>query len=229
MELFHPSNGMNYIGIYLSPNLNDKQIIGIPAGVWKIRITGKDIREGTYHAWIERDDPRRLGRIGEREAWSFPSYFTKESNVDECSISTLACSANAIAVGNYDASKEKINKSSSQGPTLNGQMKPEIIAPGTNIVAAKGFFEDNDPWIRMTGTSMASPYACGVAALMLGAEERLTSAQIAGIMKKTSRPIPGMSYSWKNDTGFGRIHLKDCVKEAATFYKRNDKTSKKPL
>ncbi len=228
-ELFHPSNGKNYIGIYLSPNLNDEQIIGIPAGDWKIRLRGIEIRDGNYHAWIERDDPRRLGRVGNREAWRFPSYFSEESNVDASSVSTLACAANVISVGNYNKGKELINPSSSQGPTMDRRLKPEIIASGTDIVAAKGFYIENDPWISMTGTSMASPFVCGVAALMLSVEPNLTAAQITGIMRKTSKPLTGENYSWKNDIGFGLINPKECIKEARKFFERKDLTIKRMI
>ena len=51
-----------------------------------------------------------------------------------------------------------------------------------------------DPWIEMTGTSMASPYVAGVIGLMLAAEPTLTAAQILGIIKATARPLPGATY-----------------------------------
>ena len=56
-ELYHPNNGGNYISIYLSPNLDPVNPRGIRAGVWKIQIEGEEIRDGRFHAWIERDDP----------------------------------------------------------------------------------------------------------------------------------------------------------------------------
>ena len=56
-----------------------------------MRVRGVEVRDGRFDAWIERDDPRPLGRIGEVEAWRFPSYFTPRSNVDRSSVSSLAC------------------------------------------------------------------------------------------------------------------------------------------
>ena len=50
---------------------------------------------------------------------------------------------------------------------------------------------------------MASPYVCGVAALMLGIAPRLTSAQIQGIMLSTSGPLAGHEFAWRNDTASG--------------------------
>src|SRR6185295_10679300 len=59
-ELYHPANGANYIAIYLSPFFGRDNIIGIPEGKWMVRIHGLEVRDGHYHGWIERDDPRRL-------------------------------------------------------------------------------------------------------------------------------------------------------------------------
>jgi hypothetical protein len=69
----------------------------------------------------------------------------------------------------------------------------------------------------MTGTSMASPYVCGVAALMLGVSPWLTSAQIQGIMRSTSAPLPGQTFGWRNDTGFGVIDAEACLARTAEF------------
>jgi len=44
-----------------------------------------------------------------------------------------------VAVANLDKARESINVTSSQGPTREGQNKPDIAAPGTDIVAANGF------------------------------------------------------------------------------------------
>ena len=77
----------------------------------------------------------------------------------------------------------------------------------------------------MTGTSMAAPYVTGVAALMLATEPDLTAAQTLGIIRRSARPLPGASYEWRNDAGFGRIHPVECVREAHGVRMRKDLTS----
>jgi subtilisin family serine protease len=218
-ELYHPHNGSNRIAVYLTPRLK-KPYIGVEAGTWLVRLRGAAIRDGRFHAWIERDDPRPLGRVGERNVWRFPSYFTQRSNVDNSSISSLACGLRIVSVANYDEQVERINISSSQGPTRDGRFKPEVAAAGTNIVAANGFSPAHRKWIAMSGTSMASPYVAGVAALMLAVEKRLTAPQIIGIMRKTAQPLPGYDYYWQDDAGFGRIQPELCLEEAAIAYKQ---------
>lgn len=223
-ELYHPANGANYISVYLSPLLSKQGIVGVPAGRWVVRLVGQEVRDGHYHGWIERDDPRPQGRLGSQDMWRFPSFFSQNSNVDNSSVSSLACGKHVLSVANLDEALERINITSSQGPTRDERNKPDTAAPGTNIVAAKGFAGDGDRWVSMSGTSMASPFVAGVAGLMLGIEPKLTSAQIEGIVIRTARPLPGASFKWVNDAGFGRIDPDACLAEAELINNREDKT-----
>lgn len=66
---------------------------------------------------------------------------------------------------------------SSRGPTMDGRLKPEVVAPGTNIVSARDRHPKADPatmswglydehYVFMGGTSMATPVAAGGVALI---------------------------------------------------------------
>ncbi|GJM19345.1 MAG: hypothetical protein DHS20C14_15580 [Phycisphaeraceae bacterium] len=220
-ERYHPANGCNRIAVYLSPFLSPNEVVGVKAGTWTVRIEGDEVRDGRYHAWIERDDPRNLGRHADTQYWRFPSFFSTETNVDRSSVSSLACGHRVVSVANLDQATERPNISSSQGPTRDGRFKPDVAARGTEIVAANGFDPDR-PWIAMTGTSMASPYAAGVVGLMLGVEPALTAAQINGIIRRTANPLPSTSYDWRDDAGFGRINPDACVKEARRAFEQKD-------
>jgi subtilisin family serine protease len=219
-ETYYPANGANRISIILSPFFGPVEggtrLIGpIAAGEWQVRLTGVVVRDGRYDAWIERDDPRRIAGPGGRN-WRFPSFFAPGSYTDDRMISSLACAERILSVANVDVRGNAAHVTSSRGPTRDGRFKPDVGADGTDIVAAGGF-DRTRPWIEMTGTSMASPYVCGVAALMLGIAPRLTSAQIQGIMLSTSGPLAGHEFAWRNDTGFGLIDAAACVEEAARY------------
>jgi subtilisin family serine protease len=220
-ELYHPANGSNYISIYLSPFYTQQGPVGIPAGKWTVRLEGKEVRDGSFHGWIERDDPRPRGRAGSDEAWNFPSFFSERSNVDRSSVSSLACALNVISVANLDDARERIHITSSQGPTRDGRFKPDVAAPGTDIIAARGFSSGNK-WIGMTGTSMASPHVTGLIGLLLATEPTLTAAQINGIIQRTSRPLPGGTFSWAHDAGFGKLQENACLTEASVINSRKD-------
>lgn len=222
-EIYNPANGSNYISVYLSPFLNESGIVGIPAGQWTVRLHGLEVKDGRYHGWIERDDPRRVGKIGDNKfAWRFPSFFSQKSMVDNSSVSSLGCGFRIISVANLDEAKELINITSSQGPTRDGRFKPDVAAPGTEIVAANGFAAVDKQWVAMTGTSMASPFVTGVVGLMLATEPNLTAAQIEGILQCTSRPLPGADFKWLNTAGFGRINPENCLEEAASINQRRE-------
>ena len=219
-ETFHPANGANRIWILLSPffaSQDDgaRSIGPIAAGEWRVRLTGRVVRDGRYDAWIERDDPRPLagpkGRL-----WHYPSYFAAGSYTSDRMINSLACAERLLSVANVDVARNAPHVTSSRGPTRDGRLKPDIGADGTNIVAARGF-DRARPWISMTGTSMASPHVCGVAALMLGIAPRLTSAQVLGIIRMTSSPLAGHDFAWRNDLGFGLIDAAACVEQAAAY------------
>jgi subtilisin family serine protease len=222
-ELYNAANGANYAAVYLSPQLRDESVVGVSAGQWLVRLVGREVRNGHFHAWIERDDPRRVGRIGNVDAWVYPSFFSENSFVDASTVSTLACGQRTVAVANLDEEGRRINITSSQGPTRDGRQKPDIAAPGTGIVAGKGFAPGED-WVAMTGTSMASPFVAGVVGLMLAANPQLTGAQIGGIIQRSALPLPGADFSWRHDAGSGAIDPERCVEQAIAMRAREDVT-----
>jgi subtilisin family serine protease len=218
-ETYYQTNGLNRITIMLSPNFSEDDAGGrtpqpITPGVWTVRLRGVVVRDGRYDAWIERDDPRRHPGTG--RSWDFPSFFAPGSYTDDRMINSLGCSDRVIAVANVDIASEAVHASSSRGPTRDGRCKPDIGADGTDVIAASGF-DGKARWISMSGTSMASPYVCGVAALMIAVHPGLTAAQIQGIIRGTSAPLTGHDFRWRKDAGFGLINAERCVEEAATY------------
>lgn len=220
-ELYHPANGANYISIYLSPKFTNSDPRGVRSGVWKVRLHGEEVRDGRFNAWLERDDPTVVGVHDRRELMAFPSFFSEKSSVDSHSINSLACGRWVISVANLDVKRRRINITSSQGPTRDNRNKPDVAAPGTDISAANGFCAE-PKWISMSGTSMASPYVCGVVGLMMAANKDLTSAQCVGILQRTARPLPGHTFEWCNDAGYGQIDAEAAVREARTFTQRTE-------
>ncbi|ABI60096.1 S8 family serine peptidase [Nitrosomonas eutropha] len=83
----------------------------------------------------------------------------------------------AIAVGSVHKTNPHtygISYFSSRGPTADGRMKPDLVAPGENILSArhqwpKGKLTVRNAYVEMSGTSMATPHVSGLLAAFLSA------------------------------------------------------------
>lgn len=84
-------------------------------------------------------------------------------------VSTPGVAKNALAVGNvWDSGLWRvgdINHYSSRGPTGDGRMKPNLVAPGTVITSASA--GTTDQYRNWSGTSMATPHVTGLAATLM--------------------------------------------------------------
>jgi serine protease AprX len=123
---------------------------------------------------------------------------------DRYTIGSPAAAAEAITVGNMiDTGKGgfALEPSSSRGPTADERVKPDLCAPGAGILAAQA--NTRSGYIRMTGTSMATPFVAGLAILMREADPTLSPAQIKSIMKGTAVHFGPAGEN--NDFGAGRL------------------------
>ena len=73
---------------------------------------------------------------------------------------------------------------SSRGPTADERIKPDISAPGWNITSVEA--NTTNGYVGMSGTSMATPFTAGVAALMLDINPNLTPGQVKNIIMDTA-------------------------------------------
>jgi serine protease AprX len=97
-------------------------------------------------------------------------------------IGSPGCARLVITVGASDGAGQ-IARFSSRGPTADGRIKPDIVFPGVAIAAPQAAGTQLGPvitegYISIDGTSMATPHAAGVAALMLQANPALNAEEI---------------------------------------------------
>jgi subtilisin family serine protease len=109
---------------------------------------------------------------------------------DPGTIGPPGCARQVITVG-ASTDKDQIADFSACGPTEDGREKPDIVLPGVDITAcrAKGTnmgTPSNEHYTQASGTSMATPHASGVAALLLQARPALTPAQVKGMLMKSA-------------------------------------------
>lgn len=119
---------------------------------------------------------------------------------------------------------------SSRGPSkLTYDIKPEITAPGVSVLSTVPSFinSPNDSanysiaYQRMSGTSMATPFTSGVAALLLQAKPDLEPEDVKAILMNTADPL-SQTYS-VFEQGAGRVDPFEAIHSTVEI-KVKDKT-----
>lgn len=107
--------------------------------------------------------------------------------------------------------EDYLNQSSSRGPSRYDFIKPDLSAPGTNILAAVAADGDPVQYAFYSGTSMASPHSAGAAGLLIALHPDWSPAEIKSALVSASTegvgnhdPLDPATY-W--DTGSGRLQI----------------------
>jgi subtilisin family serine protease len=111
------------------------------------------------------------------------------------SLGTPADGDSVIAVGAED-SVGVLAPFSSRGPTADGRLKPDLVAPGSDVftidpLAPSGF-------ARKNGTSFSTPLIAGAAALLREVDPTLTAADVIDALKRTgsNKSSPDSLIGW---------------------------------
>ncbi|MEU7871245.1 S8 family serine peptidase [Dactylosporangium sp. NPDC049140] len=125
--------------------------------------------------------------------------------------------ASTLTVGAVDRTA-RVAEFSSRGPTADGLSKPDVMAPGVDILSAL----PGGGYDVLSGTSMATPHVAGVVALMWSANPALAGniARTREILKTTAKPATPRGTSCgseSNTVGAGLVDAYAAV-EAAVKY-----------
>lgn len=171
------------------------------AGIWLIRVYNTFYLNGQYHLWLPV------------ESFCSPDTIFLTPDPDN----TVTAPANAglpLAIGAYDHRDGSIYIHSSRGFALNGQIKPDLAAPGVDVYGPSiaPSLSEEPAMTRRTGTSVAAAHAAGAVASLLswglveGNDPSMSSASIRGYLVRGADRNPAYQYP-NREFGYGTLNL----------------------
>ncbi|MFF3786472.1 S8 family serine peptidase [Streptomyces sp. NPDC001933] len=129
------------------------------------------------------------------------------------SIGSPGAADSALTVGAVD-SADRAASFTSKGPRYGDQaLKPDISAPGVNILAARSqLVSGSGLYTSKSGTSMATPHVAGVAALLAERHPDWTGAQLKNALMSSSKTLTASSYA----LGAGRVDVAAAISANVT-------------
>ena len=167
----------------------------VTPGIWKLWLRGRDVSSGRVDVWvIDGKNPPQV-------------LFTEGSVSNSLKIGSPGTAHRAITVASYTTQNrglrernlaiDDISDFSSEGPLRNGVQKPDVTAPGTDIVSCMSNhmnpprpYQTNSHYTVMGGTSMSAPFISGIVALLLQHDSTFTPERIKALLQASSA-IPG--------------------------------------
>lgn len=166
------------------------------SGIWRILIRNSlDIRE-TFHLWL----PIR-GFITDE------TYFLRPD--PDTTITDPGNARYPITVTAYDHTKNSIYIHASRGYSLSGRIKPDLAAPGVNILGAS---VSGRRLTRMSGTSVSAAHLAGAAAILLNwgvlnaNYPYLNTPVLKSIFVRGAQRNPALTYP-NREFGYGTLNL----------------------
>ncbi|MFI8232052.1 S8 family peptidase [Streptomyces sp. NPDC085900] len=134
---------------------------------------------------------------------------------DVGTIDSPGAAESALTVGAVDG-EDRLADFSSTGPTADSALKPDLTAPGVDIVSARaahGHMGDPaaDGYVSMSGTSTATPHAAGAAAILAQRHPDWTGARIKQALTAFTTPTTGAT---GYQQGTGRVDVSRALEGA---------------
>lgn len=152
-------------------------------GIWKLRIFQEEVYGGRFDLWMPISD------FIQGEA-----VFLKPD--PETTVTEPGNGAESITVATYDSNTQGIFLDSSRGFTRNEMIKPDLAAPGVNVLGPiRGGL-----YTRRSGSSVAAALVAGIAILLMEYDSDYTGVQIKNYLirgaKRDGGIYPNTEFGW---------------------------------
>ncbi|TCT16300.1 subtilase family protein [Natranaerovirga pectinivora] len=164
-------------------------------GIWTIRVYGDVVVSGQYNMWMDR------------EGWIQPATQFLRPNFNT-TLTLPSTSREPISVGAYNHMDNSVYIGSGRGPTRDGRLKPDLVAPGVNVLGPL----PNNTYGTMTGTSVSAAHVAGASALLLewgivqGNAPLLNTRLIKKMLMRGATRRPPVVYP-NFEWGYGSLNL----------------------
>ena len=166
-----------------------------------------EFEDGTGYSYAELDGRTALTTIAAEIAVSrglvVVAAAGNEGDKPWRYVTVPADGPNVIAVGAVGLVQQEIAPFSSRGPTADGRIKPDVVAPGISIVVVDTTQQPEESFSgyrRARGTSFATPLVSGAAVLLRQIHPAWTPAEVAAALKGTALDLgesgPDTTYGW---------------------------------
>ena len=170
----------------------------IASGIWRIELIPRRIVTGRYNMWFPTAE-----LVNPLTRFLRPTL--------ETTLTIPSTSSNSITVGAYDSSTDSLAFFSGRGFTADGEVKPDLVAPGVNIISTS----TGGGYTTKSGTSMATPFVTGAAALLMewgiirGFDPFLYGAKVKAYLIAGARELPFVSEYPNAEIGFGALCVRN--------------------
>jgi hypothetical protein len=164
-------------------------------GIWKFKVYGAGSSNLGFHIWLPM-----TGFISE-------DTFFNNANPDT-TITTPGNNSLVVTVTAYSPANGNIYINSSRGYTKDNVIKPDMAAPGVEILAPM----PGNQYGRVSGTSVAAAYTTGITAMLLewgivqGNYNSISSVQVQRFLLRGVEEQNGLVYP-NNIWGYGTINI----------------------
>ena len=176
----------------------------VTAGVWKIQMMPDWVVDKLWQMWLPVQNALNIG-----------TAFLKPDSSTTLTIPSTA--SLVITVAAYNALTFSYADFSGRGTTQiyegESAIKPDLAAPGVRVMAPAA----GGGYAEFTGTSFATPFATGSAALLMewgivkGNDPYLYGEKVKAYLRRGARQIPGYE-RWPNgELGYGRLCLSESI------------------